>query len=214
MTRARAYRGVAPDERRGQRRALLIEAGLDCLAEDGLPGVSVRSVCARARLTTRYFYESFANLDGLLVALVDHVAEEVAARGLAAINQAPDDLYAESRAAVGAGYAVVSEDPRKAKTLLVAAAGHEPLRRRRQETILRYADMMVDYIATHHAGRDFDATRTRASALFVVGGAVELITAVLSGSLRLSGDQVVDQTAALWAAALGPRPRGSRGGDG
>jgi AcrR family transcriptional regulator len=210
MTQPRVYRGVTPDERREQRRGLLIEAGLDCLAEDGLPGVSVRSVCARARLTARYFYESFANLDELLIALVDHVAEEVAASGLEAISKAPEDLYTQARAAIDAGYSVVSEDPRKAKALLIAAAGHEPLQRRRQETILRYADMMVEYIATHYGTKD--RAQTRVTALFVVGGVVELITAVLSGSLRLSRRRLVDRAAELWTAALAPglTPAGPR----
>ena len=56
-----------------------IETALDCLHDDGLSGVGVRSICARARLTPRYFYESFADLDELLVAVVDAVAAEVAA---------------------------------------------------------------------------------------------------------------------------------------
>lgn len=50
-----AYRGIGADERRAQRRRLLIDSALDCLHQDGLAAVSVRSVCAQARLTARYF---------------------------------------------------------------------------------------------------------------------------------------------------------------
>jgi hypothetical protein len=44
--------------------------------------------------------------------------------------------------------------------------------------------------------------RSRATALFLMGGAAELIEAVVSGSLRLSRAQVVDQLTALWVASL------------
>src|SRR3954454_10127210 len=114
MNGTRAYRGVPAEERRDQRRRRLIETALECLHADGLAGVSVRSVCARARLTPRYFYESFDGLDGLLVASIDSVFDEIADRSLAALAAAPDDLSAQVRAAIDAGYAVVATDARKA----------------------------------------------------------------------------------------------------
>ena len=108
----------------------LIETALDCLHADGLAGVSVRSVCARARLTPRYFYESFADLDELLVAAVDAVTDEVAAQAVAARGRrAPDDLRRRCGRRSTPGYGVVAADPRKATAMLVAAAGHGPLRR-------------------------------------------------------------------------------------
>src|SRR3954468_13388913 len=98
MSVTRAYRGVPADERREQRRQRLVETALDCLHDEGLAGVSVRSVCARARLTPRYFYESFADLDELLVATVDAVCDEVATSGLAALDAARPELPAQVRA--------------------------------------------------------------------------------------------------------------------
>src|SRR3954470_23258141 len=108
MPLSRAYRGVPADERRAQRREVLIEAALDRLHADGIAGVSVRSVCTRARLTPRYFYESFADLDQLLLAAVDAVVDEVADRALAALAAAPHELPAQVRAAIDAGYGVVA----------------------------------------------------------------------------------------------------------
>lgn len=202
MTQARAYRGVAPEQRRARRRQALLETGLDCLAEDGLSGVSVRSICSRAQLTPRYFYESFADLDALLVALVDAVAAEVAQVAIAAIAAAPDDLNAQVRAAVDAGYAVVAGDRRKANALLVAAAGHGPLLDRRQEIIMQYAELALANLPPLGKLSATDRRRARATALFLIGGAAELICAVLSGSLRLSRARVVDQLTELWVAVL------------
>src|SRR3954447_16586109 len=149
MSVTRAYRGVPADERRAQRRARLIETALDCLHEDGLAGVSVRSICARARLTPRYFYEGFADLDDLLLATVDSVADEVATSALAALDRVQDSAAAPSlrsqvHASIDAGYRVVIGDRRKATVLLVAASGHGPLRERRHAMITRFADLVID----------------------------------------------------------------------
>ncbi|PZS15372.1 MAG: TetR family transcriptional regulator [Pseudonocardiales bacterium] len=201
---ARPYRGIAPEQRRNLRRRALLETGLDCLAEDGLSGVSVRSICSGARLTPRYFYESFDDLDALLVAVVDAVAAEVAERALAAITAAPDDLGAQVRAAVDAGYGVVARDRRKANALLVAGAGHGPLRDRRQEIVMQYAELALANLPPLGKLTATDRRRARSTALFLMGGTAELIGAVLSGSLRLSRARVVDQLTALWVGLLAP----------
>lgn len=202
IVQTRPYRGVAPGQRRDLRRRALLETGLDCLAEDGLSGVSVRSICSGARLTPRYFYESFDDLDALLVAIVDSVAAEVAQHGIEAIACAPDDLAAQVRAAVDAGYGVLAGDRRKANALLVAGAGHGPLRDRRQQIVMAYAELAMANLPPLSRLTATDRRRARATALFLMGGSAELIGAVLAGSLRLSRARVVDQLTSLWVAAL------------
>jgi AcrR family transcriptional regulator len=205
-----AYRGVSADDRRAQRRAQLIETALDCLHADGLAGVSVRSVCARARLTPRYFYESFDDLDQLLLASVDAVFDEVAERSLTALATAPDDLTAQVRAAVDAGYGVVATDARKASAVLVAAAGHGPLRERRHKLVTEYADLIIDGLPLL-SGLGLAERRTaRAMALFLMGGAADVIEAVLAKRLRMSRTELVDRLTAMWVAVLsGTAPTGS-----
>ena len=202
MSVSRAYRGVPADERRAQRRRALIETALDCLYADGIAGVSVRSVCARARLTPRYFYESFDDLDQLLLATVDTVIDEVAGQALAAQAAAPPVLDKQVRAAIDAGYGVVATDPRKANALLVAASGHGPLRERRHKIITDYADLIMARLPPlRDVGRP-QRRSARVLALFVMGGAAEVIEAVLSGRLRISRAKLVDQLTAMWLDVL------------
>jgi AcrR family transcriptional regulator len=202
VTASRAYRGVPGDERRAQRRLLLIDTALDCLHEDGIAGISVRSVCARARLTPRYFYENFGGLDELLLAAVNSVVDEVAESSLAALTAAPPDLATQVRAAIDAGYGVVATDARKASALLVAASGHGPLRERRHKLVTDYADLIIDGLPLL-SGLGLAERRTaRATALFLMGGAADVIEAVLSGRLRLSRKQLVDQLTAMWLSVL------------
>jgi AcrR family transcriptional regulator len=182
---------------------MLIETALDCLHEDGLADVSVRSICARARLTPRYFYENFDDLDQLLLATVDAVVAEVAERALLAVAAVPDTVEAQARAAIDAGYGVVATDRRKATAILVAAAGHGPLRERRHKVITEYADLMIDHLSLFNSLGPARRSEARTSALFLMGGAAEVIEAVLSGRLRLSRARLVDQLTAMWLGALG-----------
>jgi AcrR family transcriptional regulator len=202
MTESRLYRGVAQEDRVAARRDALVEAGLDCLHADGLSGASVRSICARARLTPRYFYENFADLDELLVAVVDAVAAEVASSAIAAVATAPPDLPAQVRALVNAGYGVVADDARKATALLVVAAGHGPLVDRRQQIVLDYADLALAHLPALEASSRADRHAARATALFLMGGSAELIGAVLSDTLRLSREHVVNLLTTSWVAVL------------
>lgn len=202
MSSTRAYRGVPADERREVRRAALIATVLDCLHDDGLGGVSVRSVCARARLTPRYFYESFDDLDQALVAAVDAVVDEVAGQSLAAVSAAGEDTAAQVRAAIDAGYGVVVTDPRKANALLVAAAGHGPLRERRHRVVTDYADLVIDSLPALNALGLSERRRARATALFLMGGTAEVIEAALSGRVRMSRARLVDHLTTMWLGAL------------
>jgi AcrR family transcriptional regulator len=198
----RAYRGVPAEARRAQRRAVLIETALDALHADGLGGVSVRSICARARLTPRYFYESFADLDALLVATVDAVVEEVADAGLAALAAAPDDLVARVHATIDAAYGVVATDPRKATATLVAASGYGPLRERRHRVVVDFADLVVERFTVFPDVDPATRRQGRSVALFLMGGSTDVIEAVLAGRLRMSRAALVDHLTDLWVRVL------------
>jgi AcrR family transcriptional regulator len=203
MAVTRAYRGVPAGQRREERRARLLETALDCLHADGLAGVSVRSICARARLTPRYFYESFADLDELLCATVDAVADEIAARSLAARAAAPaDDTGAQIRAAIDAGYGVVATDARKATAVLVAATGHGPLRERRHKIVTDFADLIIDSFSVLNSLGLAERRRARATALFLMGGSADVIETVLAGRLRMSRRQLVDRLTEMWLQIL------------
>ncbi|WP_436792606.1 TetR/AcrR family transcriptional regulator [Actinospongicola halichondriae] len=67
------WNGLSTEERQRERRNLLVQAALELLASEGSSGTTVRAVCAEARLNPRYFYESFDELDSLVVAVYDHV---------------------------------------------------------------------------------------------------------------------------------------------
>ena len=75
--RARNYAGLSADERRLARRERLIEGAIRAYGELGYRNTTVKAVCEAAGLTERYFYESFANSEALLVAAFDTVSRRV-----------------------------------------------------------------------------------------------------------------------------------------
>ncbi|MGN6608280.1 MAG: TetR/AcrR family transcriptional regulator [Jatrophihabitans sp.] len=195
------YRGVPEAERRAARRAALMDAALDALHEDGLAAISVRAVCARSRLTPRYFYESFPDLDALLDAVVDAISDEVIAAAVAAVD-GETALDAKVWAAIDAGYGVVADDRRKATAVLICAAGSGPLRLRRHDLLVRFAEVVLTALPLAAADSAAARAEARPLALFLMGGAAEVIEAVLSGALPLSRAQVVDRLSRLWLATL------------
>ncbi|MFS3128340.1 TetR/AcrR family transcriptional regulator [Nocardioides sp. Bht2] len=196
----RSYAGQSRAERQAARRATLIEAGLDVLAEQGLTGVGVRPICASAGLTARYFYESFPSLDDLLIALCESVGAEIVDAGLRGLREAADDWAAQIEACVAGAFDVILDDPRKACVVAVGA-GHAGMNATRQKMLLDYADLVIaqfDLIAPAMAG-----TLSRPRAVFLVGGAVELVTARITGQLEIDRDALVAETTGVFLAAMG-----------
>jgi AcrR family transcriptional regulator len=194
------YAGATAEERRARRRGQLVAAGLELLGGEGCSATTVRGVCARARLTPRYFYESFPDLDALLLAVFDDVAEQAAGAVLGAALAAPDDAGAKARAAIGAFVDLVADDPRRARVLFVEAVGSAPLARRRFQAVRVFADLVADQ------GRGFyGLERTRDSlvqttALTLVGGLAETLLAWLDGSLAVDRTRLVEDCAELFVA--------------
>ena len=85
-------------DRRAERRAQLIDAAFALFGEGGEAAVAVRSVCRECGLNTRYFYESFADVDDLLGAVYDRVSAALGAQVEAAIAAAGDSLRDRTRA--------------------------------------------------------------------------------------------------------------------
>lgn len=201
MSIHRTYRGVSADERREQRRAALLEAALDLMGSDDAE-ISVRGVCARARLTQRYFYESFTNLDELQLALLNQIAEEIAFEAAAALaDRAPADLDDACRTAFDGAFSVFETDPRKARAALLVASGTSGLTEARRRIVLSYAEQMATFFGSEY-GDAVDAPRGRVALLYAVGGALEATHAVLTGDVEMSPRELSEMVGSLLASSV------------
>jgi len=115
----RPFRGLQPEERQQRRREQLIEAGLEVFGARGFHGVRVRDICVQARLTERYFYESFENREALFLAVYDHAVARIREAILAAIAASPPDVVQTARGGLRAFLETLRDEPRLARITLI-----------------------------------------------------------------------------------------------
>lgn len=115
----RKFKGALPEERRARRRAELVEAGLEAFGTQGFHAVGVRDICAAARLTERYFYESFPNREALFVAVYEDAAARLRGIIAGAISPRPGNVAEVARAGLRAALEAFRDDPRLARILLI-----------------------------------------------------------------------------------------------
>ncbi|MBU0915330.1 TetR/AcrR family transcriptional regulator [Aquabacterium parvum] len=118
-TPTRTYRGETAQARREQRRAKLLEAALDCFATRGVAHTTMRDICSQARLTDRYFYESFRNTKDAYEAVDSWQKDLLVAHVAAAMSNAPLSLLDQAKAGLSALYSFLREDARRAHVLLL-----------------------------------------------------------------------------------------------
>jgi AcrR family transcriptional regulator len=197
----RTYGGHSASERQSSRRARLIEAGLDVLGSRGLSNMTMTEVCARAGLTERYFYESFRNLDELLVAMFDAFSVPTHEAIASALQLAPPDLFERCRAAAGALIDSLTADPRKARAY-VEAIGSVPLRERREATMRAYAEVLAGQMRSLSGLQaDRHQARLRLVTTMLVGGLAEAVSEWLNGAVTLSKEELADEASRLCVAA-------------
>jgi AcrR family transcriptional regulator len=194
------YGGVDAAQRVATRRAQLIAAALELLGTDGWHAATVRAICAQARLTPRYFYESFTDRDAILLAVFDEIAQEGAQAVLTAVVGAPADARAKARAAIGAFVELVTDDPRKARVLFVEAMGSETLARRRFETLRMFAQLVANQARSFYGVPGETDPLVEITALMLAGGLAETLLAWLDGTVRVTREQLIEDCTDLFVA--------------
>lgn len=117
------YGGMNATLREEERRKKLIEAGLEAFGTKGYAKTSIKTICALAGLTERYFYESFLNKEDLLRAVYRELIEEEKSAALEAL-QDPQIIPGEAAShAIRMFYERFQQDPRKAQTQLFEVLG-------------------------------------------------------------------------------------------
>ncbi|MDX1877474.1 TetR/AcrR family transcriptional regulator [Mycolicibacterium sp. 141076] len=194
MPQVRPYRGIDAAERLAQRRARLIDAGLEILgAAPPAPELTVRTICAGAGVAMRYFYESFSDKDVFVEAVFDHVIAELATTTQAAVAAAPPDE--QSRAGMANIVHAIADDPRVGRLLFSAQLSNEVVARKRNESTVFFAMLLGQ-----HAGDALQlpaGDRRRASTHFAVGGVAQTLSAWLSGEITFTPDELIDHLALL-----------------
>jgi AcrR family transcriptional regulator len=165
----------------------------------GIAATSIGDVCAQAGLTKRYFYESFATIDELAVAVFDQVtgrlAEQIVPAIIAGGGRDPRPaLTAHANALLG--------DPRVVRLLAV-----ESRTAALAERGAGFARRAVELWFAFTIGPDEEvdpALRLRAYAY--AGAIAEVGLASVQGELNLTAEQVIDELVDLFHRVSGIAP--------
>ncbi len=190
--------GLSADDRRATRRRLLIDAAFALLGTEGWSGTTVRAVCEAAQLNARYFYESFDDLDSLVVAVYDQVLDELRHALVAALDAAPPDMPSQMRAAVDATVSFVDEDRRRGRVLYIEALGSEALNRRRIAGGHDLTAFVVSDAAARRGAAPAGEQIGTITASVYVGALSEVLVAWLDGHIEVSREQLIDDLTALF----------------
>ncbi len=204
-TAARSYGGRTAEERARDRRARLVEATIALLAEHGEGGTTMTAICARAGLTERYFYESFAHREDALLAALDHVREQIAAAARAVTAHTPGSPEERVSAVMESFVDLVSHDPALGLVAVVHSTASPSLRARRHELIRRFADLVAREAAELYGDEAWPDERARLQGMVYVAGFSELVAAWLTGEVELSTEQLTEMASDLFVA-LSHRP--------
>lgn len=126
MSTSRVWGGRSTQDRSSDRREALLAAAEALLGVGGAIAVTMRAVVRDARLSPRYFYESFESRDELVVAVYDRVESELLQR-LSTVDT-NGDLRQNVRSALESLREFFDEDPGRARILLREPMADDVLR--------------------------------------------------------------------------------------
>lgn len=171
----RAYGGESHEQRVQKRREQFIAAGKHLFGTLGYRRTTVRGLCKAAGLTDRYFYESFATTEDLLVAVYEQLVGDMQLAIVAALAQAeadPDPGVWIDRG-LDAFFAAV-EDAEAARIVWLEVLGVSPtVDAVYVRTLKQFADMVLALVREAFPDWAVDAQTAPVVAMGLIGAASE-----------------------------------------
>lgn len=208
VVRRRNFRGLSLEQRQAERRARLIEAGLQVYGTQGFFSVTVRDVCAEAKLTERYFYESFKNSEQLFKAIYMQLIEQQQQVVMSAVMQSAGLSHAQMiRAGLTVFLRSLQEDPRMARILFIDAVLVSELHGTTIiEAVSRFDRMIQGFMLlmlpdAHQRGMPLSLVSTGLN-----GYVTHIVIRWVMGGFKESFDEVLNACQVVYTAFLGHLP--------
>ncbi|WP_197748330.1 TetR/AcrR family transcriptional regulator [Mycolicibacterium sediminis] len=195
MGKERVYSGMTAEQRHQDRRTRLIDAAIELMGERGASNTTVTAVCAKSRVTTRYFYQYFSDRDGLLRAVFEKLEATMRDTLVAAVPKTfatPDEL---AKAPVRALVAMINDDRRLARILFIESGTEPTLRLLRGEFMVSLADLTTQLSRLHLKIPEAASRVGLLAATMGVGGLFEVFRRWLDGELVFTTDELVEHCA-------------------
>lgn len=147
-SKERQFKGLSLAERKQARREKLIEAGIEVYGTHGFFSVTVKDICNEAKLTERYFYESFKKSDQLFQTIFLKLIDELQQNVMQAIMQASSSHEKMVDAGLTALLTTLKDNPRMARIIYIDAMLVQELHNQAtiRETMLRFDRMIHAFV--------------------------------------------------------------------
>lgn len=188
----RSYGGVGPEERKAERRRRLLDAALVVFGQHGYHDATVRQVCTEARLTERYFYESFKGMSELFQALYTKLNSELMPQTMAALAAAPYEPMALVEAALHAFYGYIQNNPARARVLLIDTVSINTRTTDAAIDVVRdYSGLLRQFISALYPDLPTLDVEVGLTIAGLIGSTIHVATHWARGGFNKSLDQVV-----------------------
>ena len=117
----RQFKGMSLSERKLARKEKLIEAGIEAYGNHGFFSVTVKDICNEAKLTERYFYESFKKSEDLFQTIFLQLIEQLQQTVMNGVMQAAPEPKNMIHSGLTAIFTMLKDDPRVARIIYVDA---------------------------------------------------------------------------------------------
>jgi AcrR family transcriptional regulator len=196
------YGGRSAEERRADRRARLIEAGLDTFGTNGYALSTVGRIAKAANLSTRQYYEEFSSREALLLAVYDSIqAQAEQAVAVALGESAGKPLGQQIEAAIRAHLGSTATDLRRAKVAFVEIIGVSPgVETHRMRTRARWTTLINAMLDTAVAAGELPARDRRLAPVAFIGAVNGLAQDWCATEDRPPLEDVIDQLCRLAGA--------------
>lgn len=182
----RGYGGRSAEELAAERRARLMEAALELFGTQGYAATPVEKLCSAAKVTTRHFYEQFADREALLIAVFEQVMDQTRQRVMAAL-MTPGNEENRFLVALEAFIDTQLEDPRRARLTTTEVLGVSPrVEACRNAVIHGFAELIEVYAGVLVSKGELPARNYRVLAFGIVGAMHELQITWLNQAATLS----------------------------
>lgn len=201
--RRRGYGGRSAEALIDERRQRLMAAALELFGTQGYASTSIDRICSEAKVTTRHFYEQFADKEALLITVFEKIMEETQVHVLTVLMD--QKLPTEGRlfAALDAFMEAQLNDPRRARLTTTEVLGVSSTTEARRNAVMsRFAQLVEIYINTLVNNGELPARNYRILAIGIVGAMHELQIAWLNSANNLTRENLEQELRFLGHAFL------------
>ena len=169
--KGRVYAGATTKDRVLKRREQFLDVGLQLFGTVGYKAASVRALCREAKLTDRYFYESYSSVEDLLIEVYQREIEKMTLAVMLAIG----DVVPGKSAAAFARPALLAffsaaRNPVVTKTVWLEILGvSERVNKVYQHAMQQFGELFLLKFKALYPTLKLSSTREQALATAVVG---------------------------------------------